>query len=386
MDQATPSTASANTLHCALELSKKSWLLAIQFPDREQPSLYPIAGGDAEGLMAKLAAARDRWAKTSGALPMITLCYEVGYDAFWLARFLKARGIECLVIDPGSLQVSRRGRRVKTDRVDVKTLLRTLIAWCRGERHVWSLVRIPSIDEEDLRRSHRERSRLVRERTAHINRIKGLLFAQGIRGINVKSRYKTLAVDKLVTADGHRLPPRLAGEIAREIQRLAMVQEQIAVIERERDAAPTTCEATERKRDLLSQLKSVGPAISAFLSREVYYRQFANQRQVGSFLGLTPSPYDSGEEERCQGISRAGSGHARAVMIEAAWLWIKHQPKSALTRWFVERTAGQSKRVRKIMIVAVARKLAIALWRYVELGLVPQGAIINPPMTRKARS
>jgi len=384
MDQATPSTAFANTLHCALELSKKSWLLAIQFPDREQPSLYPIAGGDAEKLMAKLTQARDRWAKTSGALPMITLCYEVGYDAFWLARCLKARGVECLVIDPGSLQVSRRGRRVKTDRVDVKTLLRTLIAWCRGERHVWSLVRIPSIDEEDLRRSHRERSRLVRERTAHINRIKGLLFAQGIRDINVKSRYKTLAVDELVTGDGHRLPPRLAGEIAREIRRLATVQEQIAEIERERDAAPTTCEATERKRDLLSQLKSIGPAISAFLSREVYYRQFANQRQVGSFLGLTPSPYDSGDEERCQGISRAGSGHARAVMIETAWLWIKHQPKSALSRWFVERTAGQSKRVRKIMIVAVARKLAIALWRYVELGLVPQGAILNPRM--KARS
>ena len=383
MDQATPSTASANTLHCALELSKKSWLLAIQFPDREQPSLYPIAGGDAEKLMAKLTQARDRWAKTSGALPMITLCYEVGYDAFWLARFLKARGVECLVIDPGSLQVSRRGRRVKTDRVDVKTLLRTLIAWCRGERHVWSLVRIPSIDEEDLRRSHRERSRLVRERTAHINRIKGLLFAQGIRDINVKSRYKTLAVDELVTGDGHRLPPRLAGEIAREIRRLATVQEQIAEIERERDAAPTTCEATERKRDLLSQLKSIGPAISAFLSREVYYRQFANQRQVGSFLGLTPSPYDSGEEERCQGISRAGSGHARAVMIETAWLWIKHQPKSALSRWFVERTAGQSKRVRKIMIVAVARKLAIALWRYVELGLVPQGAILNPRMKKR---
>ena len=384
MDHATPSTASANTLHCALELSKKSWLLAIQFPDREQPSLYPIAGGDAEKLMAKLTQARDRWAKTSGALPMITLCYEVGYDAFWLARCLKACGVECVVIDPGSLQVSRRGRRVKTDRVDVKTLLRTLIAWCRGERHVWSLVRIPSIDEEDLRRSHRERSRLVRERTTHINRIKGLLFAQGIRDINVKSRYKTLAVDELVTGDGHRLPPRLAGEIAREIRRLATVQEQIAEIERERDAAPTTCEATERKRDLLSQLKSIGPAISAFLSREVYYRQFANQRQVGSFLGLTPSPYDSGDEERCQGISRAGSGHARAVMIETAWLWIKHQPKSALSRWFVERTAGQSKRVRKIIIVAVARKLAIALWRYVELGLVPQGAILNPRM--KARS
>ena len=149
--------------------------------------------------MAKLAAARECWTKVSGAVPVITLCYEVGHDAFWLARFLKARLVECLVIDPGSLQVNRRGRRVKTDRIDVKVLLRTLIAWCRGERHVWSLVRIPSIDEEDLRRSHRERGRLVRERTAHINRIKGLLFGQGIRRINVKSKYKTLAVDKLVT-------------------------------------------------------------------------------------------------------------------------------------------------------------------------------------------
>ena len=189
MDRATPSTGFANTLHCALELSKKSWLLAIQFPNREQPSLYPIEGGDAEKLMAKLAAARDCWAKVSGAVPVITLCYEVGHDAFWLARFLKARRVECLVIDPGSLQVNRRGRRVKTDRIDVKVLLRTLIAWCRGERHVWSLVRIPSVDEEDLRRSHRERGRLVRERTAHINRIKGLLFGQGIRSINVKSKY-----------------------------------------------------------------------------------------------------------------------------------------------------------------------------------------------------
>jgi transposase len=383
MDQA--SCSSLSTLHCALELSKNSWVLAIQFADREQPSLYPIQGGDTEKLMAKLAAAQDCCAKASGVLPVITLCFEVGYDAFWLARFLQARGIQCVVIDPGSLQVNRRGRPVKTDRVDVKVLLRTLIAWCRGERHVWSLVRIPSIDEEDLRRSHRERSRLVRERTAHINRIKGLLFAQGIRDINVKSQYKTLAIDKLMTGDGHRLPPRLASEIAREIQRLAMVQDQIAEIERERDTAPTPCEATERKRHLLLQLKSIGPAISALLSREVYYRQFGNRRQVGSFLGLTPSPYNSGAEERCQGISRAGSGHVRAIMIETAWLWVRHQPKSTLTQWFAERTAGHSTRVRKIMIVAVARKLAIALWRYVEHGLVPQGAMLNAPTTRKTR-
>src|SRR5882724_258429 len=184
MDQTSSSKLSLNSLHCALELSKNSWLLAIQFADHEQPSIYSMRGGDTEGLMAKLTAARDRWAKASGTVPAITLCYEVGYDAFWLARFLK---------------VNRRGRPVKTDRVDVQMLLRTLIAWCRGERHVWSVVRIPSIDEEDLRRSHRERRRLICERTAHINRIKGLLFGQGIRDLNVKSKYKTLAIDTLVT-------------------------------------------------------------------------------------------------------------------------------------------------------------------------------------------
>jgi len=237
-------TVSANTLECALEMSKKTWLLAIQFPDREQPSVYTIKGGDAAALLAKLIAARDRWAKVSDSPPTIVLCYEVGYDAFWLARFLIAHGIECLVIDPGSLEVKRRPRRVKTDRVDLKKLLRTLSAWRRGERHVWSVVRIPTIEEEDLRHSHRERRRLIGERTAHINRIKGLLFAQGIRVDNIK----TLALEKLVTGDGHRLLPRLAAEIAREMKRLATVQEQIDEVERERDTAPTACKETEKKR------------------------------------------------------------------------------------------------------------------------------------------
>ena len=245
---------------------------------------------------------------------------------------------------------------------------------------LWSVVRIPTIEEEDLRRSHRERRRIICERTAHINRIKGLLFGQGIRVDNIKS----LALEKLVTGDGRRLLPRLADEIARQMKRLAVVQEQIDEIERERDTAPTPCKETEKKRHLLLQLKSIGPTNAAVLSREVYYRHFDNQRQLGSFLGLTPSPFKSGEEERCQGISRAGSGRVRAAMIEAAWLWVQHQPKSALTIWFLKRTAGQSKRVRKIMIVALARKLAIALWRFVELGLVPDGAIFHPRVTAQA--
>ncbi|MCP5080731.1 MAG: IS110 family transposase [Alphaproteobacteria bacterium] len=371
--------SSDQCLYAALELSKNSWLLAIQFPDRDNPSLYPIRGGNAEGLMVKLDAARDRVVKLTGQAPKVTLCYEAGYDAFWLARFVEQRGVDCLVMDPASLQVDRRARRVKTDRTDVEKLLHTLIAWCRGERHVCSMVVKPCVEEEDLRRSHRERDRLVRERTGHINRIKGLLFAQGIRGINVKSRYKTLTPSELITGDGRPLPERLACDIAREIHRLALVQDQIREIECERDLAPASCQATERKRYQLLSLKGIGVTTAPILAREVYYRQFANRRQVASYLGLAPSPYDSGDSRRSQGISKAGNSLVRAIMIQIAWMWLKHQPQSALSQWFHRRAQGRSKRMRRVMIVALARKLAIALWRYLEQGLVPEGATLSTP-------
>jgi transposase len=377
MTQFPVSTSNEQSIYAALELSKNSWLLAIQVPGRDNPSLYPIKGGNAEGLMAKLDAARDRLAQLTGQTPKVTLCYEAGYDGFWLARFLEQRSIECLVMEPASLQVNRRARRVKTDRIDVENILHTLIAWCRGERHVCSMVVIPSVEEEDLRRTHRERNRLVRERTAHINRIKGLLFAQGIRGINVMKNYKTLAPAELVTGDGRSLPKRLGREITREIERLALVQEQLVEIEHERDQAPTPCAATERKRHDLLRLNGIGPTISATLAREVYYRRFANRRQVASYIGLAPSPYDSGDGRRSQGISKAGNSLARYSLIQAAWLWLRHQPNSALTQWFHHRTEGQSKRVRCIMIVALARKLAIAFWRYLETGLIPEGAVVK---------
>ena len=377
MTRPTSVTSNEPTLHAALELSKNSWLLAIQFPDRDKPSLYRLSGGDGDGLLTKLDAARRRMAKVAGQAPKLVLCYEAGYDGFWLARLLEQHGIECKVMDPASLQVDRRARRVKTDRIDVEKLLQTLIAWCRGERHVCSMVVIPSVEEEDLRRTHRERNRLVRERTAHINRIKGLLFGQGIRGINVKSRYKALVPAELVTADGRSLPPRLAREIAREIDRLAQLQEQIREVERERDMASNTCQATEQKRQLLLRLNGIGETTAPILAREVYYRQFANRGQVASFIGLAPSPYDSGESRRNQGISKAGNGLVRAVLIQTAWIWLRHQPNSALSRWFHQRTEGHSKRVRCIMIVALARKLAIALWRYLETGLIPEGATLS---------
>ena len=371
------STSNEPSIHAALELSKNSWFLALQVPGRDNPSLHRIKGGDAEGLMAKLDAAREGLAKATRGMGQVTLCYEAGYDGFWLARFLEQRGIECLVMEPASLQVNRRARRVKTDRIDVENLLHTVIAWCRGERHVCSMVVIPSVEEEDLRRCHRERDRLVRERTAHINRIKGLLFAQGIRGIDIKSRTKTLTVADLVTGDGRPVGQRLGREITREIERLALVAKQIAEIEGERDDPLTTCAQTERKRLDLLRLKGIGPTFSSVLAREVYYRQFANRRQVASYLGLAPSAYDSGDGHRSQGISKAGNGLARYTMIQAAWLWLKHQPQSALSQWFRRRTEGHTGRIRCVMIVALARKLAIALWRYVETGLIPEGAILK---------
>ncbi len=377
MTQISISSPNEQHIHAALELSKNSWLLAIQSPERDNPSLHPIRGGDAEGLMARLDAARDRVAKVTGQTPKVTLCYEAGYDGFWLARFLEQRGIECHVMEPASLQVNRRARRVKTDRIDLESILHTLIAWCRGERHVCSMVVIPSVAEEDLRRSHRERDRLIRERTAHINRIKGLLFGQGIRGINVKARYKSLVPAELVTGDGRPLPERLSHEITREIERLAQLQAQIVAIEHERDNAPTPCEATERKRHDLLRLKGLGPALSSTLTREVYYRRFGNRRQVASYIGIAPSAYDSGDGHRSQGISKAGNRLARVAMVEAAWLWVRHQPDSALTQWFHERTQGQKGRIRRTMIVALARKLAIALWRYLETGLIPEGAVVK---------
>ena len=366
-----------HSIYAALELSKNSWLLAIQAPGRDNPSLHPLPGGDADGLMAKLDAARDRVAKDTGQSPAVTLCYEAGYDGFWLARFLEQQDVTCQVMEPASLQVNRRARRVKTDRIDVENILHTLVAWCRGERHVCSMVVIPSVEEEDLRRCHRERDRLIRERTAHINRIKGLLFGQGIRGINVKSRYKTLKPAELVTGDGRPLPERLGREIIREIERLAQVQAQIVAVERERDHPATSCETTEVKRHDLLRLKGLGPSLSSTLTREVYYRRFANRRQVASYIGIAPSAYDSGDGHRSQGISKAGNRLARVAMVEAAWLWLRHQPDSALSLWFHDRTQGQKGRIRRIMIVALARKLAIALWRYLETGLIPEGASLK---------
>ncbi len=364
-----PPAEARETVYAAIELSKKTWVLGIAHPDRDRPSIHRISGGSIVELVSRLRVA----AKNNRR---ILVCYEAGYDGFWLARALGKIGIECRVLDPASIQVNRRARRVKTDRIDVLALVRALIATDRGERHVCAIVRVPSVEEEDARRSHRERQRLVRERTGHINRIKGLLFAQGIRDIKPKLRRTPIDFAALKTAEGHPLPQRLRRELEREYARLALIEAQLREVEKERDTTDAQDPAVEQKRQMLVAVQGVGGTSAAILAREVFARSFASRRQLGSYLGLTPSAYDSGSMTRSQGISKAGNSWARRILIEVAWLWQKYQPASPLTNWYIQKTTGQSSRIRRIMLIALARKLAISLWRYVETGLVPEGVVI----------
>jgi transposase len=356
------------TVYAGLELSRSGWLISMLRPGDRRASHHRVKAGDAVAVIGLLEAAR-RAVTAPGPVRLCT-CYEAGYEGFWPHRRLLAAGIESFVVDPTSLRVDRRRRRRKTDAIDVETILRALIRWDRGERDECRMVVVPDPSVEDDRRISRERERLVRERTAHINRIVGLLRTVGAAR---PERLDIAAMGNVRTADGQAPPPRLAAEIRRELERLEMVAIQIAAVERERDAGADAPDRIER----LQQLRGIGPEIASVLQRELFHRQFANRRQLGAYCGLDPSPYASGAICREQGISKAGNPRARRALIELAWLWLRYQPKSALSRWFQAR-AGQAKgRIRRVMIVALARKLAIALWRFVETGLVPSGACLR---------
>lgn len=311
------------TLYAAIELSKKSWVISVAHPERTKPSIYRLAGGDFDALIARL---RD----AASNMLRIIVCYEAGYDGFWLARRLVGAGIECRVLDPASLQVNRRARRVKTDRIDALMLLRAVIAIDRGDHHVCAVVRVPSIEEEDARRSHRERQRLIRERTGHINRIKGLLFGQGRRGIEPKLRLTRIDFASLVTAEGNPLSERLRNELEREYARLAVVEDQIRSVEKERDLADAQDPSVEAKRQMLQLIPGIGGTTAAVMAREIFARTFNSRSHLGSYLGLTPSAFDSGSTTRCQGISKAGNSWARRILIEIAWIWQSRHPDSPL--------------------------------------------------------
>ena len=367
------------TIYLALELSKARWQVGLVVPGSAKMSRHSLTGGDTAALSTLLGRARLKAADGGAARVRIVSCYEAGYDGFWLHRWLGQQGVENQVLDPASIEVNRRKRRVKTDRIDVEKLMRVLLAHCRGEPRVCSVARVPSAAEEDDKRRHRERERLIKERGAHINRIKALLHAQGIRDANPLARRFLPQLHGRRTGDGRSLPPLLLGEIAREHARLLLLAEQIAAVEAaiKADLSAASTGAAAAKAVQLMRLKSIGQTIAQVLTHEVYYRAFDNRRQVGSFVGLTGTPFDSGAQRREQGISKAGNRRARTTLIELAWLWLEHQPESELARWFKQRVGDRKGRVRKIAIVALARKLAVALWRYLETGLVPSGAVLK---------
>jgi transposase len=377
LNNGTPTAFHCGTVFVAIELSQRSWLVTLLSPDRDRLSRYRLDGGDHAGLLALIAAVRERARKKLGAAPLVASCYEAGYDGFWLDRLLRAAGIENLVFDPASIAVEQRARRAKTDRLDGELLLRTLMAHRRGEPRVVRVVRVPSVDAEDARRAIRERDRLVKEQTAHTNRIKGLLRLTGMAVGNPRRRDWLAWLERQRDFKGEGLPPRALAEIRREHVRLMLVREQLEALEKAPVAADCPAAiAAARRRELLRRLKGVGPVFAATLSEEVFYKEFRNRREVAAYCGLAPSPWQSGGTSREQGISKAGNPRARQKAVELAWLWLRHQPGSALARWFREHAESASTRIRRIAIVALARKLIVALWRYLTAGLVPDGAVV----------
>ena len=372
------STRDGAAVFVAMELSKSAWLLASQGSPSGKTASHRLEGGDIDGLLALLRRLQGREQQAcGGGHVQVVVGYEAGYDGFWLQRRLAAAGIACWVMDPGSLQVNRKARRAKTDRLDAAMLLRALIAWWRGDRAACHMVQVPSVEREDARRTHRERQRLIVERVQHVNRIKGLLATQGIYDFQPLRRDRWARLVELRSGDGHELPSRLRREIEREFKRLELVLEQIEAVEAERDATvtePAAGDVDAAKVSLLAGLGGIGVELATVLVREALYRPFANRKEVAAYAGLTPSPFASGDRHREQGISKAGNPLLRKSMIELAWLWLRYQPDSAVARWFAQRVGTAQGRMRKITAVALARKLLVALWKYVTTGLLPEGA------------
>lgn len=366
------------TIFVAIELSQKTWLVTLHSPDRDRMSRHKLEGGDHAGLLALIEKVRSRAAEKLGSVPRVVSCYEAGYDGFWLHRLLEAAGIVNFVFDPASIAVEQRSRRTKTDRIDGELLLRTLMAYLRGEPRVVRIVRVPSVAQEDARRASRERDRLVKEQTAHTNRIKALLRLLGMAVGNPRRRDWLSWLARQRDWQGQPLPPHLLAEVTREHARLMLMRKQLAVLEEAQAApAPAVPAQMAERKDLLQRLKALGPAFTATLVNEVFHKDFRNRREVASYVGLAPSPWQSGGIDREQGISKAGNPRARLKAIELAWLWLRHQADSELSCWFHTRTATAGKRARRIAIVALARKLIVALWRYLATGLVPAGATMK---------
>lgn len=363
----------------SLEFSRSTWLITSLSPGAgEKLSKHSIPAGDVGALLARFAQLQQKAAARLNRDFRIIAIQEAGLDGFWIHRVLQGEGIESHVVDAASILTSRRRRQAKTDRIDGETLVRTLLAYKRGEPRVCSMVRPPTPDEEDRRRICRERKTLLAERIGHTNRIKGLLCAQGVFDYDPLLRNRRERLESLRTGDGRPLPERLKAQIARELDRIELLMAQLKIVETERDALlePTDAAAT-RPAVMLAQLKGVGSQIAAILWSEALYRHFDNRRQVAAYAGLAPTPWKSGSIDHEQGVSKAGNPRLRTTMIQVAWLWTRHQPMSALSQWFFARVQRNGGRMRKTTIVALARKLLVAFWKYVTAGVIIDGAVLQ---------
>jgi len=372
---ATREQFSGATLYVAFDLGEQSWKLAMTVGLGQKPRVRTMRAGDLGSLVQELDRGRKRFGLAADS--RVVSCFEAGRDGFWLHRFLQGIGVESHVVDAASMEVTRRGRRVKTDRVDAEGLVRRLVRYDAGERKLWSVVRVPSIEDEDARHLHRQLGTLKQEQTRLINRIKGLLASQGLRS-QPRRRDFLPWLEQARLWDGSPLPPGLRSRIDIESQRLELVRSQIRGLEQERKRLleQSEAESLEKVRRLM-QIKGIGTNCAWLLVMELFaWREFRNRKQVGSIAGLTPTPHQTGQSDRELGIDKAGNRRVRTMLVQIAWGWLRHQPDSALSQWYERRFAEGPSRLRRIGIVALARKLLIALWMWSEHGIVPEGAEI----------
>jgi transposase len=363
----------------SLELSRSTWLITSLSPGGgEKMSKQVVRGGDVAGLLERFARLREKARARTGKVFPFVVIQEAGLDGFWIDRALQNEGIESHVVDPASIATSRRRRRAKTDGIDGEVLVRALLAYKRGEPRVCAMIKAPTPEEEDRRRLCRERKVLIVERVRHVNRVKGLLFSQGISGYEPLRRDRRRRLDTLQTGDGRLLPVHLKAQVCRELDRLELLLEQIKAVEAERDVLLAAQQvAAPAPAAMLLDIKGIGPEFAAILWSEGLFRHFDNRRQVASYAGLAPTPWQSGSVDREQGVSKAGNPRLRTTLIQLAWLWLRHQPQSALALWFEERVKRNGGRLKKTTIVALARKLLVALWKYVTAGVVIEGAVMK---------
>ncbi len=371
-----PNTTATPTLYLAFDLGWTSWSLAFTTGMAQKPRLRTIPARDLDALRREVERAKQRFGLPADT-PVVS-CYEAGRDGFWLHRFLTHERIHNLVVDAASIEVNRRARRAKSDGLDVAKLLTMLIRWHGGEDALWSVVNVPTTDDEDRRQPHRELMAVKGERTEHSNRVKGLLAGLGL-DIAVDEHIPE-RLDALRQWDGRPVPTELRARILREFERWKLVDRQARDLENaQRRAIRDNATPEVEKIRLLMDLKAVGPISATLFVREFFgWRKIKNRRELASLAGLCPTPHASGASRREQGISKAGNRRLRWMAVEIAWMWLRYQPESALSRWYARRFAAGNARLRKVGVVALARKLLIALWKYLDHGEVPEGAQFTP--------